>query len=236
MESTLALGLGQPNSRLGDVAFNVTEHAQVVRDLESHVVVFPELSLTGYGMCQAVIDPDDPVLEPLINACAASSAVALAGAPTAHPNGKAARISMLRVDGTGAEVVYSKMNLGGDEPDHYSPGHSPSVVEVNGWRLGLAICKDNGQQSHARITADLGIDAYVAGVCETDDDRDVQRKRAHRVIDDHRVWVAYASFAGSTGGGFVNTPGRSAILDPQGTVRLQLGRSPGQSGFTTLTK
>ncbi len=238
MKSTTALRLAvaQPYSVLGDVEFNVAEHAQTVRRVQARVVVFPELSLTGYGMDVPTINLGDPVLEPLIDACAAVGSVALAGAPTREGEAGQPRISMLRVDQSGVSVVYSKMHLGGDEPDHYWPGKTPAVLETDGWRLGLAICRDNGQAEHAAATVVLGIDAYIAGACETEDDRNVQPERAGRVIDEHRVWVAYANFAGSTGGGFVETAGRSAVRDPNGTVRLQLGRHAGQCGCTTLSR
>lgn len=236
VSSTLRLAVAQPNSLLGDVALNVAEHVQAVRSVEAQVVLFPELSLTGYGMDVQPINPSDPVLEPLVDTCAAVGSVALAGAPTLGDGDGQPRISILRIDRSGVSVVYSKIHLGGDEPAHYEPGKTPVVLETQGWRLGLAICKDNGQAEHAAETVAHGIDAYVAGVCETEEDRNVQPERATLVTNDHRVWVAYASFAGPTGGGFADTAGRSAVRDPDGVVRLQLGRNPGQCGWTTLTR
>lgn len=235
MES-LSLALGQPTSLLGDLAFNVGEHARLIRDVAAQVIVFPELSLTGYGMDQQPVDPSDRALEPLVEACATSMSIALAGAPTLQSGERRRRISMLRVDNQGISVVYSKMHLGGDEPNHFAPGDSPAVLDVHGWRLGLAICKDNGHDEHAAEVVRLGIDAYVAGVCETENDRTIQAARAQRIVNAHQVWVAYASFAGSTGGGFVDTAGRSAVWDPNGIARLQLGKSPGQASLTTLTR
>jgi hypothetical protein len=64
---------------------------------------------------------------------------------------------------------------------------------------------------HAVDTAALGIDAYVAGTVKAADEAAVQEERARRVPLDHEGWVAVASFAGSTGGGFDKAGGRSAI-------------------------
>lgn len=236
MESSLSLAVAQPTSVLGDLSYNVAEHARLVRDVAARVIVFPELSLTGYGMDQQPVDPGDVALEPLVEACAGSDSIALAGAPTVPSAGHRRRISMLRVDGEGVSVVYDKMHLGGDELEHFAPGDKPAVVEVDGWRLGLAICKDNGQDGHVQATVHLGVDAYLAGVCETESDRTVQPERALRITNTHQVWVVHASFAGPTGGGFVDTAGRSAVIDPHGRVRLRLGKSPGQVGRTTLTR
>jgi predicted amidohydrolase len=173
-------------SILVGLANNVAEHAVLVGSVEARVVVFPELSLTGYDMNVAPVAEDDPVLVPLVDACRSGELDWLVGAPTAGTFDGARRISMWRIDASGVSTVYSKIHLGGEEPGHYQPGESVAVVEIDGWRLGLAICKDNGQHEHVDRTIALGIDAYVAGVCEIEEDRGVQPARAARVIADRR--------------------------------------------------
>jgi predicted amidohydrolase len=133
-------------------------------------------------------------------------------------------IAMLSITEAGATVAYRKMWLGGAEADRFAPGTAPAAIEVDTWRLGLAICKDTGVRQHAAATAALGIDAYVAGVVEAAADRDVLVERARRISIDHRVWVGVASFAGSTGGGYAQTAGRSAIWAPGGRCVAQAGR------------
>jgi predicted amidohydrolase len=178
------------------------------------------------------VEVSDRRLAPLVDACARTGSTALVGAPVRGDRGT--HIAVLAVDGTGAAVVYRKMWLGGGEPDAFVPGAAPAVLTVDGWRLGLAICKDTGVAEHAAVTAALGIDAYVAGVCELDQDRDVQPARARRVATDHGVWVVVASFAGPTGGGFDDTAGRSAVWRPDGTPAVRLDRRPGGVGRTLL--
>jgi predicted amidohydrolase len=129
---------------------------------------------------------------------------------------------MIAIAGAGAAVA-RKMWLGGAEPGRFSPGIDPAVLEVDGWRLGLAICKDAGVARHASDTAALGIDAYLAGVLESADDAAIPGERACRVAADHRVWVAVASFAGSTGGGFDRAVGGSCIWAPGGVVVARAG-------------
>jgi predicted amidohydrolase len=50
-------------------------------------------------------------------------------------------------------VTYRKMWLGGAESDRFSAGPEPVVVDVDGMRLGLGICKDTDASEHARATA-----------------------------------------------------------------------------------
>jgi predicted amidohydrolase len=117
--------------------------------------------------------------------------------------------------------------LGGDEPGRFTPGPAPATIEVDGWRLGLAVCKDTGVPRHAADTAALGIDAYLAGAVDAAEDAAVQDQRARRIAADHRVWVGIASFAGPTGGGYDRTAGRSRIWSPRGVVVAEAGPEPG---------
>src|SRR5262245_38564988 len=115
-----------------------------------------------------------------------------------------------------------------------SPGSRPAVLDIDGWRLGLAVCKDTGIRQHASDTAALGIDVYVAGVLESMEDAARQEERARRVAAGHQVWVAVASFAGSTGGGYSQAAGRSAIWGPDGGLVIQAGPETGAIARATL--
>lgn len=98
--------------------------------------------------------------------------------------------------------------------------------------MGLAVCKDTGVGAHAERTAALGIDVYAAGVLESARDAAVTDQREHRIATTHRVWVAVASFAGSTGGGYTEAAGRSGVWTPQGEVVARAGTEPGESVST----
>lgn len=225
MRGPLVIAAAQPSCVPHDVAANAVTHAAAVRRARARVVVFPELSLTGYELDTAPVAAADPGLSPLVEACAEMAAVALVGAPVEAEAGRR-HIAMLAVDGRGSTVVYRKMWLGGAEPERYSPGAHPAAYDVDGWRLGLAICKDTGVARHAADTAALGIDVYVAGVLESAKDSDVQPERARRIVRDHRLPVVVASFAGSTGGGFSSAAGGSAIWGPDGDVLAHAGPEP----------
>lgn len=233
-ERSLAIAVAQPRSALGDLEGNADRHAALVLASEARVVVFPELSLTGYSMDAPVIEPADERLAPVVRTCLETGAVAFAGAPVAATPG-GAHIATLRIDGTGATIAYRKIWLGEAEAATYVAGTAPAVVEVDGWRLGLAICKDTGMDQHAADTATLGMDAYVAGVLEAVDDADVLAARARRVAAAHGVWVAIASFAGSTGGGFERAAGRSGIWRPDGSVAASAGPEVGAFARFVMT-
>ena len=73
----LTLALAQMNTRLGDVEANLAKHLALIAEARSKgadLLVFPELSLTGYvlqDLATAVAHrptPDDPVFRPLLQA------------------------------------------------------------------------------------------------------------------------------------------------------------------------
>lgn len=212
----ITIAVAQPRCTAYDVTANVAAHAEAVHAAGARVVVFPELSLTGYHYDAPPVPFD--LLDPLVTACAETDTIAFAGAPVPGPH-----IGVLQVTGSGVHTAYRKMCLGGDEPTHFLPGPSPAVVEVDGVRLGLAVCKDTGVPRHAADTVALGIDVYVAGVLEHAHDTHVMDARAQRITTDHGVWVVMASFAGSTGEGFDSAAGRSAVWDPSGGMIAAAG-------------
>ncbi len=231
----LTIAVAQPVCAPRDVAANARIHAEVVRSARSRVVIFPELSLTGYELDAPPMTADDVRLRPLFDACADAHSVALVGAPVVGSTDRP-HIGMLAVTSRGITVAYRKMWLGGAEAEHFAPGKVPGVLEVDGWRLGLAICKDTGVPEHASLTAELGMDAYVAAVLEAADDAGTLEPRARRTIAAHRVWVAVASFAGSTGGGYTQSAGGSAIWDPDARRIVAAGQEPGAVARAVLTE
>lgn len=230
MDQALGIAVAQPRCVAHDVAANAVAHAESVRAADARVVVFPEMSLTGYELDAAPVAPDDARLAPIAAACADTGTLALVGAPVPGP-----RIGVLAVDARGARVVYGKVHLHGSEALHFLPGE-PAVIDVDGWRLGLAVCRDTGIPEHAAKTAALGIDGYVAGVVHADHESEVHGERARRVAADHGVWVATAAFAGPTGGGFDRTSGRSGIWSADGQLLAEASAAPDDVARAVFTR
>lgn len=226
----LSIAVAQPRCTAHDVAANAVAHAEAVLAADARVVVFPEMSLTGYELDAEPIAPDDERLTPIIAACAETGTLALVGAPVPGPH-----IGILAVGEAGARVACGKVYLHGTEAARFVPGE-PAVIEVDGWRLGLAVCRDTGIPEHAAKVAALGIDGYVAGVVHTDDEAGVHGERARRVAADHGVWVATAAFAGPTGGGFDRTSGRSGIWSADGELIAEASATPDEFARTVFLK
>ena len=229
----LDLAAAQPVVIAGDLEDTVAAHVAAVRAAAARVVVFPEMSLTGYSLDAPTVALDDPLLVPLVEVCAEGGALALVGAPVAGPDGRD-RIAFLAVDADGVTVAYAKVWVDESEAGRFAAGDGPVVLDVDGWRLGLAVCRDTRFAEHDAATAALGIDVYVAGVVHHAHEADVAEERARRVAAGHGVWVATASYAGATGGGFDATAGGSGIWSPTGEAVARAGPDPGEVARAVL--
>jgi hypothetical protein len=83
----------------------------------------------------------------IVEACAEANSVAFVGAPVAGIDGRS-HIGTLQIGPDGIHVAYRKCYLGGEEPVRFAPGDGPVAFELDGWRIGLGICKDTGVEQH----------------------------------------------------------------------------------------
>lgn len=226
MRALLTVAVAQPVCVPGDVAANALVHAATVRASGARVVVFPELSITGYVLTAPSIAADDRRLAPIVEACAETGALALVGAPVRDDDGRD-YLATLAVDGAGVTLAYRKIYLHPPEPDRFAAGDQPAVIDVDGWRLGLAICRDTGVAQHAVDTAALGIDAYLAGSLFVPGEENRYQDRMRDLAVRHGIWVANANFAGLAGD-YAETIGRSGVWAPDGSVAAEAGAEPGE--------
>lgn len=230
----LRVGVAQPLCVPDDVAANVAAHCEAVQDCGARLVVFPELSLTGYGLDVGALGVDDQRLKPLVAACAQSDAVALVGAPVPD-DGSGLHIATLAVRASGVTVVYRKVHLHPPEPERFRAGTSLAVVEIDGWRLGLAICRDTGVSEHVRSTVALGIDAYVASGLFTQDETGERDRRMSAIAQTHAVWTVLSTYAGETRA-LGATSGGSGVWASDGELIAQADAAPGSWLVTDLTR
>src|SRR5436190_11898397 len=127
MREEIVIAVAQPRCVSLDVAANALAHAAAIRVANARLVVFPELSLTGYELDAPTVDSGDPRLAPIVAACAEAGSLALVGAPVAGQAGRR-HIALLAVGGSGASVAYLKAWLGGAEADRFAPGDGAAVL------------------------------------------------------------------------------------------------------------
>ncbi|QOR37744.1 NAD+ synthetase [Billgrantia diversa] len=150
-QKVLHVGAVQMNPLLGNVASNIMHHQEWIEQAQAEgleLLVFPELSLTGYGLKTAVpqvaMEADDERLHALA-AAAGDMQVIIGFVEEASPGEYCNAMAMLQH----GEVVsvYRKMILptygGLEEGKWFSPGRRLVCSEVQpGWRSSSLICED----------------------------------------------------------------------------------------------
>ena len=225
----MRIAVAQPSVVAYDVAANAATHAELVRASGARLVVFPELSLTGYNLDAPALTCDDQRLAPLVGACADAGAYALAGAPVADADGLE-YIALLLIDGSGATVAYRKIHLHPPEDQRFAAGAEHVVLDLDGRRLGLAICRDASLPEHAAATAAAGAEIYVASTLNSAEDPRDERMAARATANG--VHVVLACGAGPDGP--LVAAGGSGFWRPDGTVIAQAGAMPGETVVTDL--
>lgn len=213
----------------GDVEANVAAHVELVRAAAAdgaRLVVFPELSLTGYELERISAEPaltlseDDPRLEPVRRACDATGATAVVGVSLRTPGG-ARQLCALALRPADPPVRCAKTFLHRAESDVFVPGDGPAVFDLDGRRVALGICFDAAHPEHARDAAAAGAELYACGAIFGTGSEDRIVAQATGRARETGMSVLFALTSGRTGP--YGTEGGSGIWDPDGRPLVRLG-------------
>ena len=224
--NSFKLAVAQVSSVKGDVPANIATHIAAIHkagENEVSVLVFPELSLTGYEPDLArslAFANDDPRLDLLIQAARDSGVHVIAGAPLATE--EVPQIGAIIITTVGKVFTYSKNNLTPTEKKYFSPGRSLRFLELAGEKIAIAICADANVPAHAQSCADEGASIYVAGVLFSENGYAADAEQLANYAYNHSMLVAIANHNRQTGGWI--PAGRSAIWSPSGLITELNGR------------
>jgi predicted amidohydrolase len=230
--------LAQTNPRLGDVHANLQDHRERIAAAVaagSDLIVFPELSLTGYFLKDQAFELacklDSPALAELTEA--SRDITIVAGFVERAPDGRLYN-SLAFLERGEVLGVHRKVHLVSyglfDEARDFAAGERFEIIESRLGRLGPLTCEDMWHSPSAYIHFLNNADALV--VASASPARGVEAPgpglASQRTWDTlitstallYRTWVVYAGRVGWEDG--IGFGGASAIVDPWGNVVAQL--------------
>ncbi|MEM6378886.1 MAG: carbon-nitrogen hydrolase family protein [Bacteroidota bacterium] len=164
--------LAQTQSQKGNIQENIRNHLRFVDsaiDANADLIVFPELSITGYEpeLAEALaVNINDEIFNPFQYFADRNDIVIGVGMPTRATNG--IHISMIIFQPQKGRAVYSKHLLHEDELPYFVPAPQQAIFKIKGKRIGLGICYETLQRSHFEHAVENGADLYVASVAKPD--------------------------------------------------------------------
>ena len=144
----MRITLVQMRCEKGDIDGNLTKIAAEIaaaRERGAQIVVFPEMSITGYidpaVWPDAVLDLDSSPVQKFVAMTDGRPITAIAGIVERNPDGKPFITQIVAKDGklTG---VYRKNTVVDEELEWFSPGEGVPIFEHRGVPFGISICAD----------------------------------------------------------------------------------------------
>lgn len=205
---TITLVMAQINTLVGDFRGNAQQVIAVAQRAVSTstcpIVVFPELTLSGYP-------PEDLLLRPSV-ADRVDEALALllrelppeATVVIGYPRRCEGRLYNMAgvIEGGALRAEYAKHALPNyqvfDEKRYFAAGSAPVVLDLHGVRMGLSICEDIWEDSPARASVAAGAQLLL-NLNASPYHRDKQAERIDRVTSvarEHGIGVIYVNQVG----------------------------------------
>ncbi|BGP23618.1 hypothetical protein JCM10295v2_002519 [Rhodotorula toruloides] len=235
------------------VADNLAKHLRFIRlAAANHVqlLVFPELSLTGYSVepsDEAIFQITDSRLDELHEACCETCVTACVGVPLRTSRNDGIHIASIVMRPDGRRHAHMKRFLDPSETASFIPGPSGPLLEfphsnTHTEHVALAICADTSNPLHALSASRAGATLYAGGSIISSTSYADELSRLAAYAKEYGMAVLLANHADGRGTGGYEAKGGSALWDEKGEVIVRadeskdevlvIGRKGGQGGWT----
>ena len=240
MTHSRSIAVAQTCPVKGDVKANTEEHirlAHLAAVEGAKIIVFPELSLTGYELTlgnELAFTEDDPRLSSLLDLAASQGTTLVVGAPVRV--GPFLHIGAFILSSDRTTGLYTKHRLGAFPPSAicdscdgtvpppeatlFHPGDRNPLIRFGDNVAAVAVCADIGGPAHPQLAAERGANIYLASMFVIPSDFEGEASKLSRYAMQHHLMTALANFGGPSGG--LKSAGRSSIWSDEGELLVQL--------------
>jgi len=219
----MKIALAQIKPIKGDISANIILHKQWIKLAikgKADLIIFPELSLTGYEPTLAKKLATTPLAAPFTDFQQLSNQHQLIigfGVPLKKQTG--INISILLFHPNRPRQVYAKKYLHPDELPFFEKGHNAKYL-IADTTIGLAICYELSIPAHINNAHKNGAKMYLASVAKTKKGVQAAGKRLSELAKNYQFPTLMVNSVGYCDN--FEAAGQSAVWDAQGNLLEQL--------------
>jgi predicted amidohydrolase len=224
MTNQVKIAAAQFNPVKANVRLNIKKHLEIIAaavEEKVDLIIFPELSLTGYEpelASELIFNDSDSRLNELKLMATKHNITIVVGAPGQNHLVKPTIASFV-IAPNRTIFHYNKIHLHPTESAFFEPGLTEKIFECKNQLFGLSICADMAFESHAYNNAHSGASVYLSSVLISEAGYSEDAAKLKHYASTHKMLVLMANFIGSTGGW--NVTGKNAVWDTDGTLLAQ---------------
>ena len=209
----------------GNIDKNIENHLKWIRKAASRnadIVVFPELSLTGYEPELAkslATNQNDHRLDCFQRLSDDTKITIGTGLPTRKEGNLYISIIFFRPEKE--RITYSKQYLYPTEVSIFTAGINPLVLEFGTEIVAPAICYELSNKEHLEFAAKNNATIYLASVLNSIGGIDADLKKLSDIAKNYKMTTLMANFIGTSGG--YECAGKSSVWNENGELISQLG-------------
>jgi predicted amidohydrolase len=208
----------------GDIQQNIETHKKLIELAlanGSDMVIFPELSITGYEpelAKELATTQDDSRFDDFQKLADSRKITIGVGVPTKTDAGIC--ISMVLFQPNQARQTYCKKYIHADEEEFFISGESFTGLLGGPASIALAICYEISVPRHSQDAFQKGAKIYIASVVKTASQADTAIETLSDIASKYSMTVLMSNCVGLSGG--YQCGGRSSIWNNQGSLLGQL--------------
>lgn len=211
----------------GDIQSNIANHKSLI-DLaianQANMVVFPELSITGYEpelAKELATTPDDNRFDDFQKIADTRRITIGIGVPTKNSSGIC--ITMILFQPHQPRQTYSKKYLHSDEEPFFVGGDSSIGLLGDKNNIALAICYELSVPQHSEDAHKRGAEIYIASVAKTADGVEKATKTLSEIAQKYSMTVLMSNCVGPCDN--FESAGQTSIWNDEGLLVGQLNGS-----------
>lgn len=223
----MKIGIAQTNPLKGNISRNIENHLALTGlalENKTGVILFPELSITGYEPAMAqemAMDSADLRLEAFQQVCDHHRITIGLGVPIRGIHG--IYISLVFFQAHRPRQVYSKQYLHPDEEAYFIAGERPLYLTAGKQKISPAICYELSVPDHADQAIIHGATIYMASVAKTSQGVEKAGQRLSQIARQYSIPVMMSNCIGFCD--HFLAAGHSAVWNKEGKLLGQLNDS-----------